>query len=276
MPIESPIKAEVKIGERAVEKLLDAAMDAFSPATETLGFLGDAIRLARVEVAAAITRKAKAIAVDQGLKLTAPPLKFLVPFYEKASTENVDDNVLLEMWARLLASAGSDYSARHLRYTTLLSELSATQARILHGIATNYDGLIGETVDQDGLFYNFVESRLVSTLRGIADEDVDKIFESIMNEICVAGASVVLIQVETKKEKDMYDWASDEVYSDKISVDYDILRSVGLIERIETDFVELKYAYVSVILYRMTELGYSFWSACHVRSSVDGKSTDDA
>jgi hypothetical protein len=80
LAMESPVKAEVKVGERGAEKLIDAVVDAFSPATETLGLLGDAVRLARVEVAAAITRRAKSIADESGLRLTAPPLKFLVPY----------------------------------------------------------------------------------------------------------------------------------------------------------------------------------------------------
>jgi hypothetical protein len=155
--MENPLKVDAKIGERAVEKLIDAAIDAFSPATETLGLLGDAVRLARVEVAAAITRKAKAIADQQRLKLTAPPLKFLVPFYEKASTEDVKDETLVEMWAHLLTSAGNDYNARYLKYTSLLSEMSGAQARIIQGIATNYDGVIGKDVDQDQLFYSMTE-----------------------------------------------------------------------------------------------------------------------
>jgi len=202
MVSDGPLKVDVTVGKRATEKLIDAAVDAFSPATETLGLLGDAVRLARIEVAVAISRRAKAIADEQGLTLTAPPLKFLVPFYEKASTEDLEDDTLVEMWARLLASAGSDYDARYLRYTSLLSELSANQARILQGMAQNYGGVIGRDVDADALFYELTESRLVSSMKSITDIKKDKILDAIYDRICLPSISVDVIQIELKSSKE--------------------------------------------------------------------------
>ena len=261
--MDSPLKVEVKVGERAVERLIDAVVDAFSPATETLGFLGDAVRLARIEVAAAITRRAKAIADGQGLRLIAPPLKFLVPFYEKASTEDAEDETLVDMWARLLVAAGSDYDARHLRYTALLSEMSATQAKILQGMARNYDGVIGQDVDPDKLFYDFVDTRLTGTLKRIVTgETPDEMLSQITNEICLPGVSVELIQLVTKRDNIGYDWTKDGLYSDELSIDFEILRALGLIAKVTTDYIRAKRAHLSVILYHMTELGYDFWRTC--------------
>lgn len=50
--IGSPLRADLKVGEGSADKLVDALVDTFSPATETLGLFGDVVRLARVEVAA--------------------------------------------------------------------------------------------------------------------------------------------------------------------------------------------------------------------------------
>ncbi len=258
--VDASLKAEV--GKEAVEKLIDAIVDAFSPATESLGLLGDAVRLARVEVATAITRRAKAIADENKLRLKAPPLKFLVPFFEKASTENVEDGALVEMWARLLTSAGVDYQARHVRYTSILSEMSANQAVILDQIAHNFGGTIGVEVDPDELFYSMTESRLVSRLRDIDAKDEDGMFKAIMQELARAGVSIVIVQVEMKPDT-MWDWTADTVYEDAKSLDFEILRSLGLIDRISTDFIAVELGAITVTLYHMTELGYDFWRACH-------------
>jgi hypothetical protein len=256
------LKVEVKVSKKGVEKLIDAVVDTFSPATETLGLLGDAVRLARIEVAAAITRKAKVIADERGLKLTAPPLKFLVPFFEKASIEDLSDDTLVAMWARLLMSAGSKFEARQMRYSTILSEMSSEQAHILQGIARNYGGVIGLDVDQDALFYELAERRLVSTLQRIDEKEPDAILARVLGEIGIPGVCIVHLAYDQKPDGDYYEWAEDEVYSDERSVDLEILRSVGLIDRVATDFIELKHVDLTVTFYHMTELGFDFWSSC--------------
>lgn len=260
--IGSPLKAEVKVGARSVEKLVDAVIDAFSPATETLGLLGDVVRIGRVEVAAQIARRAKSIADEQGLTLKAPPLKFLVPFFERASTEDSSEFNLMEMWAKLLTAAGSNYSARYTRFTSILSELSSEQARILDAIARNYDGVIGKNTDPDGLVYELVESRLASRLRSVEAEAPDDILEEVALEVCLPGVSVVIIQGENKSDAKMWDWTGDKVYSDALSLDFEILTSLGLLSKVATDFVPAKHAAVTVTLYHLSELGFGFWSAC--------------
>lgn len=260
--VGSPISADIKVGERSADKLVEALVDAFSPATETLGLFGDVVRLARVEVAALITQRAKQFADSAGLKLQAPPLKFLVPFFERASTEDAAADDLVDMWARLLAAAGSSYNARQMRFTSILAELSSEQARILDGVARNYDGVIGVNTDPDGLFYTLVESRLASTLKEVKSKDGPSILEEVARKVCVPGVSVVIIQYELRKTREMWDWIDDEVYSDQRSLDFEILVSLGLLFKIETDFVEADYAAVTVTLYRLSELGFQFWLAC--------------
>lgn len=131
---DSPVKGQVsvEIGKKSVDKLVDAVVDVFSPGTEFLGALGDAVRLGRVEMAAKITRRAGQIAEDGGLTLKAPPLKFLVPFYEKASIE--DDPRLEEMWANLLATTGTKNGANNTLYLTFLSRLSGAHAHLLSAL----------------------------------------------------------------------------------------------------------------------------------------------
>ena len=260
--VGSPIKVDAKIGEASTDKLVDAVVDAFSPATEVMGLIGDVVRLARVEVAAAITRRAKIIADTQGMRLNAPPIKFLIPFFEKASTEDSNDENLMEMWSQLLTAAGSKYDARYLRFTSILSELSSSQARILNGIARNYNGVIGINSDPHAIFYELVESRLSSRIKGCEGKDFEEIYSEIAMEICRPGVSVVIIQAEMKPDEDMWDWTSDIVYSDAESLDFEILKSMGLLSKVDTDFVNSKHAAITVTLYHLSELGFEFWSAC--------------
>ena len=130
---ESPIsgKVHVSVGERSTDKLIDAVVDAFSPASEILGALGDGVRLARVEIAARITRRAKNIADENGLVLTAPPLKFLVPFFERSSIEDEGEAGIEEMWANLLFSASRKYSTISSSYVGILSSLCRDEALLL-------------------------------------------------------------------------------------------------------------------------------------------------
>lgn len=131
--MESPIsvKLNVSVGENSTEKFIDAVTDTFSPASELLGALGDSVRLARVEIAARITRRAKDIADENGLTLTAPPLKFLVPFFERASIEDDGGDEIEVLWANLLVSAGSNYSTIISSYVGILSSLCRDEALLL-------------------------------------------------------------------------------------------------------------------------------------------------
>lgn len=257
-----PVKAEVKVGERGTEKLIDAVVDTFSPATETLGLIGDAVRLARVEVAAHVTKKAKAIADGSGVKLSAPPLKFLVPFFEKASTEHLNNTSLVEMWAHLLANAGASYNDKQMRYVSILSELGSNQAEILDKIVRNFGGVLGENADPDQLIYALIEPRLVSKLKSIQAYEPEEIIEAVLKEVAFPGTSIVIIQGETKSDSLIFEWDNDNIYCDEKSLEFEILVSMGLLAKVETDFVEVANAEITVIMYRVTELGFDFWRAC--------------
>ncbi|MGJ3231553.1 MAG: hypothetical protein ACFE0P_07125 [Oceanicaulis sp.] len=159
---EFPIsgKVEAKISERSVDKLIDAVVDTFSPASETLGALGDGVRLARVEIAARITRRAKEIGDANGLKLAAPPLKFLAPFYERASIEDEGGAEIEEMWANLLVSAASDYASVKVGYVNILASLSRDEANLMktlfsaksYGLQERLEALdIAEFIDRNML-----------------------------------------------------------------------------------------------------------------------------
>lgn len=241
---------------------MDAVVDTLSPATEMLGLLGDAVRLARVSVAAKITRKAAEIGRENGLTLVAPPLKFLVPFFEKASLEEEEDADLLEMWANLLASAGSHYQDRMMRFTSILSEMGSAQVRLFDSIARNYDGVISD-VDEAPLFYDFHDAALQEEVRRLAAETVDDAIEQMATHVSRPGVCVEIIQIDPAlKNEQMTDWNGDPIFSDEITVDLQILTSLGLLQYANTGFVECNAGFMIVSLYSYTELGFHFWQAC--------------
>jgi hypothetical protein len=267
-----PVKVEVdaKVGEQSSDKLIDAIVDAFSPATETLGLIGDAVRLARVSVAAKITNKAKQIAVENGLKLNTPPLKFLVPFYEKASLEDPADESLIDMWARVLTSAASQYQDRIMRFTSILSELGKTQADLLDRIANNYDNTI-LNIDEAALFYFFRSANLIDEVQKIETYDPAEALHNILDKICFPGVCVEIVQIDPAGEPgNLFQWADDPVFLDKFSVDLQILHSLGLLSALDTGFFQCKAGFAHINLYCFTELGFEFWKACHV-GKFDGQ-----
>ena len=113
-------------------------IDAISPFTKGEGLVVENVRTQRYDVAARIVERARQLASEQSRPITPPPLKFIVPFLEKASTET-NDKDLAEMWARLLVDASDEFQGVHLTYVQILSEISGFEARYLDDLAKNYD-----------------------------------------------------------------------------------------------------------------------------------------
>ncbi|MGY4233043.1 hypothetical protein ACVIIW_001990 [Bradyrhizobium sp. USDA 4449] len=139
-PAKSPItvelgataKVEVKaeIPKESLGRTLDALVDIIRPFTEARGLRADQLRLQRAEVAYEIAQIAKRAAELNKEELSPPPVKFLVPFLEHASLEDMDTD-LHSRWAALLVSASKSYHARHLTYIDILSRLSSDEIALL-------------------------------------------------------------------------------------------------------------------------------------------------
>lgn len=129
-------KVSTEIPAQSTGKLLDALTDVIRPFSERRGLKADQIRLQREEVLIEIARKA-----HHRLEIDNPPInplpnKFLVPFLEKASLEELD-SVLIDRWADLLASCSADPQSAHPRFVQILSELGADDAQLLNRITLN-------------------------------------------------------------------------------------------------------------------------------------------
>jgi hypothetical protein len=122
---------KVEISGETARPIVDAVIETFSPATELLGWLGDAIRVHRARTVLKCFAETKRIAAEAGTKLKAPPAKFLAQYIEHCSLEDEEDHGFIEWWTRLLVDAGSKYDAKHVFYTNVLKQISATELAIL-------------------------------------------------------------------------------------------------------------------------------------------------
>jgi len=103
-----------------------------------MGLVGDHIRAHRYDIAIRIVERAKKLCGDFDVPISAPPLKFLIPFLEKSSAEN-SDHAIMEMWAQLLASSSKNFRGTHLTFIQILSEISSDEAKFLNEIRDEYD-----------------------------------------------------------------------------------------------------------------------------------------
>ena len=126
----------------------------FGPAGQAGEWLSDKIRFFRFKSALKTLNKAKEIVDNEGITLKEIPIKFLVPFLEKCSLED-EESELINQWANLLVSAGSEYKANHPAFVDILSQISSSEAKLLKRIwqirrSQGYDSLktILELYDQ--------------------------------------------------------------------------------------------------------------------------------
>ena len=132
--VDVSAKAEIKgtASTAVIDKSIQTLVDAFSPFSEGLGLVGDHIRAHRYDIAIKIAKRARQLAQEENIELNPPPLKFSVPFIEKASME-VDDKEMTDMWARLLLDASSNpkQDASHLIFMQILSLMTSSEAKYL-------------------------------------------------------------------------------------------------------------------------------------------------
>ena len=259
LPVSGKIEATIE--GRSVDKLIDAVVDTFSPATELAGLLGDTVRLARVEVAAQITRKAKIIAQKYNLELVAPPIKFLAPFYEKSSLE--EDVTLQDKWAELLVSASSAQNVNYNRYISIISELSSEHLLALDGIIGKCNSYRDLEFIEDFIFdssFPFAVENIKSIGKKYSDKD--DVIETIKRDYDKDGALIVHIALSSPDSEHFFDFNGDK-YKESDELIYESLCSQGLLERVDTGFVATHYFDIFLKYYVVTALGVDFYRATH-------------
>jgi hypothetical protein len=120
---------------------------------ELSGYLGDQIRFMRWKSAIHIVKRARLFCDEENLAPERIPIKFLVPFLEGASFEDVgSDQSIADMWSSLLGAAVTGYQARHAVYVDILKKLSTKEAsyfRSLHSLIMKEDIYQDDGFDPD-------------------------------------------------------------------------------------------------------------------------------
>jgi hypothetical protein len=115
---------------KAISKALTPLVGGASK--ELSGYLADHIRFLRWKSAVRILERAKEFCGKRKLDPKSVPIKFIVPFLESASLEDVDqDETLSKMWSALFISAATAYQARHAVYVDVLKKLSVSDAEFV-------------------------------------------------------------------------------------------------------------------------------------------------
>lgn len=251
----------------------------FGPAATELGeILADKVRAYRAKNLEKVLETAQARI--GALATQELPLRFSIPFFEKASLD--DDTDLIERWANLLVSATLEYKPENLAFIDILARLSPTEAKILEAMvpqeieteaespgpeyATFTWHMVGrrEAVSQIGGVLSKVSFR-----DGKLSADGRAIIEAVVN--MDLGMIIESIAARAIDIDDHSEWfqARDGLDNDMISLD--ILISTGLAAR-TTLFQATRDVSVTASVVAATALGFEFVKACRgdrVRAAED-------
>jgi hypothetical protein len=252
-----------------------------SPITEWAGLKGDQLRhkreLLRVqqeETLYQIVQRARQRIEAEKLQTKPVPTKFLVPFLEKASLEQPND-ALVELWANLLVSAGTNYNPHYIHFANIISQLSARQAQLFQQLI-GHDTAYSVQLAMDSLQIEFVQNGFMQEYlqqewkekpprhKGLTPwKALEHIFKSL-NPIAV---EIVHVEIYETKNKRNGEGASPPTsnYKDELQIDYEILAAVGLIRYVDTGEFQLDERWsAKVMFYHLTPLGLRFASACGI------------
>jgi hypothetical protein len=129
MDHEIPDPAKILAAVAQNQEIREAFGGFLSPVAKEIGnYLADKIRFARFRESIKCAKRAREMLAEAGTEQVPVELKVLVPIAEGCSLEESDE--LVEVWARLLASAASGRAVIPA-YPKILQELSPSEVRIL-------------------------------------------------------------------------------------------------------------------------------------------------
>lgn len=126
MATEIKVELPAEIPKTAVKFL----QQLFGSVTEASEYFADKIRYARWKAAVRRVEDAAKFAKEHGLSCNEVPIKFLVPFLEKASLED-ESSELSRLWSKLLANASNKFEWKLALLPEILSQIGAAEALLL-------------------------------------------------------------------------------------------------------------------------------------------------
>jgi hypothetical protein len=249
-----------------------------SPFTHWAGLIGDKLaykrELLRIQQEEALTAIVRHAAPKLAL-LRAPikpiPAKFLVPFLENASLEEPDSE-LIRMWANLLVSSAENYNEDNVYYVRLISQLSSVQARLFEAII-GVGGPKRVLLTMEEKFFlgqYFLSERILDAFKNAKRPPATlnqawKLLERILN---MEGVVVEHIDLGHLTKDDYTGGCpSYSIYKDSQQNDFAILRGLGLLEYVDTGYMELIGRWkIKVMAHYVSPLGLASAEACGVQA----------
>lgn len=124
--------ALVKAADEATKEIAKGLASVLTvPANELGNYIADKIRFLRFRSLLNVLKKAEQLCDEQGTKLKAPAIKFLVPFAEAASLEDEDDDDIQNLWANLLKSSTDLEIGDSLMFVSFLKRIGGREVELL-------------------------------------------------------------------------------------------------------------------------------------------------
>jgi hypothetical protein len=263
-------KVSTEIPAQSSGRFLDALTDIIRPFSERRGLKADQIRLQREEVLIKVARKARRRMEIENQPIRPPPNKFLVPFLEKASLEEVD-SVLIDRWADLLAICSADPPSAHPRFVQILSEMVGNDIQLLHSIAFNcIDDGSNRFLDCYWRFDSvYLRDKIEEFFRKLETSQnqndlIDRIYDHTIKLFEYPGVSLLEVEVITRSEH----WGLDRNMMERkppaelkhssildILYSLQVLKECNLTSRVRD--LEFNVQYVCI-----TSLGVEFMTKC--------------
>lgn len=265
----------------AAKGLRDSVSAIFGPAAHEIGdYLADKVRFHRYR---SLTKILNKVQDKYGEQPRIPPYKFFVPFCEQASLEEDSDEVIIDIWAKLLNDAVKEFSSRHMIFLRLVKEITSQEAQLLYDICYRSRGVpdsvgVWGVSDAPGsiseaAIYNF----LVEWVEHLPSGSAKPFRNHLIEKFEIPG---VLIRHITfaKGERGVwpYGQADDDGTSDLASplekryprISFDILRGLNILNEVVTDEIWYNTYMVTLSYFEISPLGVEFFSLCNGGSRV--------
>lgn len=235
-------------------------------------YLADKIRFHRYRSLMKILGKVRE---EFGETPKIPPYKFFVPFCEQASLEDVDDEIIIDMWVRLLCDASEKFSSRHMMFMRLIKEMTSKEARLLDDICRKSRGGVGAGIWEvedapgsvtEGAIHNFLRNWVENT------QNSGGTFWSALVKKFERPGVIIRSGMFVKGVKGAwpYTHADDDDSPDLMSpleveyprISFDILYGLNLLSKGTVEGVWHGEYMVEVDYYEISSLGAEFFMLC--------------
>lgn len=171
---------KLSVSGDGASRLANAIADFVSPVTEGFGLVGDSLnryRIHRKNAAIAALERAKALMTERGQTPHPISPKILAPWIEGASAEDLNDENIVELWARVLAASPEDFDSATASFVDICKRIGRSEAKFLTKIINSERYLDNDRSlsIEDMIVDNAIDGFMRATLLGHLDgSDIDK------------------------------------------------------------------------------------------------------